>query len=309
MMKIQPARSRALRRLVGFVVGVALIAAAIQALASNRDDLDRAMDSVRNAPLWMLAAVVVLPMGNALIVSWSFWLLMRRLGRVPFADMFHLICSSWLLNYFPLRPGLVGRLVYHKLVHGVSLKASVAVSVALALMTGLAAGHMFAMGVAFEWGVLAGLGIFAAMTLAIYFFAGLVVEHTPARIFAKKDLRYAMLCRYADHAVWTLRFWISFAVVGAPIDLHTAILVAGAVQIAYLFPLTGAGMGVVEWAVGAVAAFAISSVSPEMGIAAALVCRVAELPATVISGLIGSAYIAKRRVKVGGSPDLESPGG
>lgn len=306
-METPRARSRRFRAIVGFVVGVALIVAAVLALTSNRDDFEHAMTSVRSAPLWMLAAVVALPMGNALIVSWSFWLLMRRLGRVPFADMFHLICSSWLLNYLPLRPGLVGRLVYHKLVHGVSLKASVAVSIALALMTGLAAGHMFAVGVSFEWGVLAGLGIFAATTLGIYFFAGLAAEHTPARIFAKKDLRYALLCRYADHAVWTLRFWIGFAVVGAPIDLHTAILVAGAVQIAYLFPLTGAGMGVVEWAVGAVAAFLITSVSPETGIAAALVCRVAELPATVACGLVGSAFIARARAKHGISPDQPAP--
>lgn len=300
------ARTRKVRAIVGFIVGVALIGAAIVALASNREDFQASIDSARHAPLWMLGAVVVLPMANAIIVSWSFWLLMRRLGRVPFADMFHLICSSWLLNYLPLRPGLVGRLVYHKLVHGVSLKASVAVSVALALMTALGAGHMLAIGMSFGWGVLEGLGVLAATTLMIYFFAGLAAQHTPARIFAKKDLRYALLCRYADHAVWTLRFWISFAVVGAPIDLHTAILVAGAVQIAYLFPLTGAGMGVVEWAVGAVAAFMITSVSPEMGIAAALVCRVAELPATIISGLVGSGFIAKGRARLGNSPDLHA---
>lgn len=306
-METPASRSRKVRAIVGFVVGVLLIAAAVRALASNREDFEAALVSARSAPFWMLGAVVMLPMANALIVSWSFWLLMRRLGRVPFADMFHLICSSWLLNYLPLRPGLVGRLVYHKLVHGVSLKASVAVSVALAMMTGLAAAHMFAVGVAFEWGTLAGLGVLAATILAIYFFAGLAAERTPARIFAKRDLRYTLLCRYADMLVWTLRFWISFAVVGTPIDAHTAILVAGAVQIAYLFPLTGAGIGVVEWTVGAVAAFLIPSVSPEMGIAAALVCRVAELPATVVCGLVGSAFIAKGRARHGISPDQPAP--
>lgn len=298
-------RSKAVKPLVGFVLGVLLIAAAVVALASSEDDLRHALESARAAPRWMLVALVLLPLANAVIVSLSFWLLMRRLGHVPFADMFHLICSSWLLNYLPMRPGLVGRLVYHKLVHRISLKASVAVSVALALMTALAAGHMLAVGIAFDWGVLAGIGVLVATTLAIYFFAGYAAMRTPARLFAKRDLRYAILCRYADMLVWTLRFWASFAVVGAPIDPHTAILVAGAVQIAYLFPLTGAGMGVVEWAVGAVAAFAMTSVSPEIGIAAALVCRVAELPATIICGLVGSAFIAKKRARIGHSPDLE----
>jgi len=307
-MNTEPARSKALRRLVGFAVGVLLIAAAVFALSRNPEELHRAIDSARQAHWWLIALAVILPLANALVVALSFWTLMRRYGRVPFEDMFALICTAWLLNYLPMRPGLIGRLAFHKLVHKVSLKSSVAVSVALALMSGLAAAHMLAIGVAGSKGWTVGIAAFSVTTVGMYFLAGFAADRSPAGAVPRLDLRYALLYRYADMLVWALRMWVSFAIVGTSIDLHTAILIAAAVQIAYLFPLTGAGLGVVEWAVGLVATFAIVDATPEIGIAASLVSRVAELPVTVISGLIGSAYIAKRRVKVGGSPDLEGPG-
>ena len=143
-MKTKSARSRTTHRLVGFVVGVLLIGAAVVALTRKPEDLQTAWDSARLAPWWLLALTVLLPLANAFVVALSFWTLMRRFGRVPFADMFALICTAWLLNYLPMRPGLIGRLAFHKLVHKVSLKSSVAVSVALALMSGLAAAHMLA---------------------------------------------------------------------------------------------------------------------------------------------------------------------
>lgn len=296
------ARSKAVRPIVGFLLGFLLIGAAVYALKRNPDDLENALISARHAPVWIVLLLIALPMANAVVVSLSFWTLMRRFGHVPFADMFALICSSWLLNYLPLRPGLIGRLAFHKLVHGVSLKSSVAVSVALALMTGLAAAHMLAIGIAGSRGWVVGAVVIVLSTVGMYFLSGFAADKSPAGSVPRLDLRYALLHRYADMLVWSLRMWASFAIVGTPIDLHTSILIAAAVQIAYLFPLTGAGLGVVEWAVGAVAAFAMTEVTPETGIAAALVCRVSELPATVISGLVGSAYVARKRKVIGDSP-------
>ncbi len=307
MMKTQSGRSRAVRRLVGFVIGVVLIAAAVYALSRNREDLRTAIESARQAPWWLIALTLILPLANAVVVALSFWTLMRRYGAVPFADMFALICTSWLLNYLPMRPGLIGRLAFHKLVHKVSLKSSVAVSVALAMMSGLAAAHMLAIGIAGSRGISLGLAVLVVTTVGMYYLSGVAADRSPAGAVPRRDLRYALLYRYADMLVWALRMWVCFAIVGTQIDLHTAILIAAAVQIAYLFPLTGAGLGVVEWAVGLVATFVLVDATPQIGIAAALVSRVSELPVTVLSGLIGSAYIARRRVKAGGSPDQAAP--
>lgn len=305
-MPMPEARPRAWRRLIGFIVGVLLIGAAVFVLASNQEDLNGAIDSAKHAPVWIGVLAVLLPLGNAGLVSCSFWTLMRRFGRVPLGDMLALICSAWLLNYLPMRPGLIGRLAFHKLVHGVSFKSSVAVSVALALMTGLAAAHMLAVGIAMTESWALGVAVLVVSIVGVYALAGLAADRSPAGSVPRRDLRIALLYRYGDMLVWSLRIWACFAIVGAELNIQAAILIAAAVQLAYLFPLTGAGLGVVEWAVGLVATLVVVDATPEIGIAASLINRVAELLVAVPAGLIGSAYIARRRVKAGNSPDVES---
>lgn len=286
---------QATRRIFGFVIGLLLIGVAVFVLARNQTDLHEALDAARHAPWWIIAMAITLPVVNAALVAVSFWILMRRFGNVPLADMFALIGSAWLLNYLPMRPGLIGRLAFHKLVHGVSLKSSVAVSVALALMSALAAGHMLVVGVAFTEGIWIGLAVLVMSSVVMYFVAGFAADRSPAGAVPRHELRIALLFRYADMLVWALRMWACFAIVGAPLTPWAALLIAAAVQLAYLFPLTGAGLGVVEWAVGVVAAIVAVNATAEIGIAASFANRAAEILVVIPCGLAGSAYIAKRR--------------
>ena len=279
----------------GFAVGVLLIIAAIAVVAQNRDSFHASLDAARDAPLWLIASMLILPIGNALIVSWSFQVIMNRFGRVPFDDMFALICSSWLLNYLPMRPGLVGRLAYHKTVHGVSLKHSVAVSVALAIMTGLAAAHLLAVWVASSAGWAVGVPVGLVTTVLVAFSANIAADRSPAGRVPRGALRFALVLRYVDLLIWAARMWVAFAIVGHPIPLMVGVLLAAAIQLAYLFPLTGSGLGVAEWATGLVAAFAVTSLVAADGIAASLVSRTAELVSAVPLGLLGAGFIAERR--------------
>ncbi|GAB5495818.1 MAG: hypothetical protein Phyf2KO_08980 [Phycisphaerales bacterium] len=295
MTRGEPTQRQAARRIGGFIIGLLLIGVAVFVLARNKNDLNEALDAARHASWWIIALVIVLPVTNAAVVAVSFWILMRRFGSVPLGDMLALIGSAWLLNYLPMRPGLIGRLAFHKLVHGVSLKSSVAVSVALALMSGLAAAHMLVVGVAFAESTLIGAAVLVTSSVVVYFVAGLAADKSPAGAVPRKDLRIAMLIRYIDMLVWAVRMWACFAIVGSELTPWAALLIAAAVQIAYLFPLTGAGLGVVEWAVGVVAAIVVVDATAEIGIAASLANRAAEILVVVPCGLIGSAYIAKRR--------------
>lgn len=302
----EPTQSQAVRRIGGFVIGLLLIGVAVFVLVRNKNDLNEAIDAAQHASLWIIALAIALPVANAAIVAVSFWMLMRRFGNVPLGDMLGLIGSAWMLNYLPMRPGLIGRLAFHKLVHGVSLKSSVAVSVALALMSGLAAAHMLIVGVAFSEGALLGSGVLVVTSVVVYFVAGLAADRSPAGTVPRRDLRVAMLIRYIDMLVWAVRMWVCFAIVGSDLTPWSAILIAAAVQIAYLFPLTGAGLGVVEWAVGVVAAIVVVDATAEIGIAASLANRAAELLVVVPCGLAGSAYIAKRRSRSARDPDSEN---
>jgi len=296
-----PSRNQNAKRLAGFAIGVLLIAAAVFVLTQKQQDLQQATESARNAPLWLIVMALLLPIANAGLVAVSFWVLMRKFGKVPLGDMTALIGSAWLLNYLPLRPGLIGRLAFHKLVHGVSLKSSVAVSVALALMSGLAAAHMLAIGISFAEGVAIGSVVLVATSVGVYVLAGIAGDRSPAGSVPRLDLRIALLIRYGDMLVWALRMCVCFKIVGADINPAAALLIAAAVQLASLFPLTGAGLGVVEWAISVVAAIVVVGVTNEIGIAASLVNRAAELVVVVPVGLVSSTYIARRKAGNKGS--------
>ncbi|MEL6795788.1 MAG: hypothetical protein AAFO89_03095 [Planctomycetota bacterium] len=301
---MNPRRARARNAIIGFAVGIALIAAAAWMLVGQADSLSKARAAAVDAPWWLVAAMLLTPVANAAVVAWSFQIIMNRFGRVPFGDMAALIGSAWLLNYLPMRPGLVGRLAYHKAVHKVSFRNSIAVSVALALMTGLAAGHLLAVWLAF----LAHTGLGIAVTIVsiglVLIAANIAADRSPAGAVPRGALRLALALRYVDLAIWALRFVIAFEIVGEPIPFLVGLMLAAAVQLAYLFPLTGAGLGVVEWAVAFVAPLAVP-IDPATAIAAALVNRAAELAAAVPVGLLAGAAIAKRRKKLG----LRDPSG
>lgn len=256
--------------------------------------MQSARDSARGASVWLLALLVVLPAVNAALVAWSFHVLMARFGRVPLSDMLALIGSAWLLNYLPMRPGLIGRLAYHKAVHKVGFRQSVAVSVALALMTGLAAAHVLGAWIAFRAGVPVGITVSIASVILVVLAANIAADRSPAGAVPRGALRVALVLRYADLAVWSMRLVVAFEVIGQPIPIMVGVLLASVIQLAYLFPLTGSGLGVSEWAVAVVAPLAIA-IDPPAAIAASLLGRVGELIAAVPAGLIGSAYIARRR--------------
>ena len=175
---MKPARKRSWRAIAGFAVGIALIAAAIWVLAAQHDDLRSAASAAAQAPWWLVAAIIALPALNATIVAWSFQIIMRRFGHVPFDDMLALIGSAWLLNYLPMRPGLVGRLAYHKAVHGVSFRNSIAVSVALALMTGLAAAHLLAVWIAFKADAVLGIVTGAVSIAPVLLLANIAADRS-----------------------------------------------------------------------------------------------------------------------------------
>ena len=124
-------------RIVGFVLGVALLAAAAYVLVLQRDDLARCWNAARAAPAWIVLATLLLPLVNWLLTSLIFWALTRRFGSVGFGEMSMLIGSAWLLNMLPLKPGLMGRIAYHKAISGIPVATSLLVTVTALLSGGV----------------------------------------------------------------------------------------------------------------------------------------------------------------------------
>lgn len=312
-----PARSsRRWWRLAGFCVGVLALAAAVLALVSQRGSLDSAWQSARGAPVWLIAAALLLPLANLLFSSGSFWILTNRFGRVGFAEMLGLIASAWLLNYLPVRPGLVGRVAYHKVVNNIPVRASAAVlganlGVGLVSIALLAAGAIAASSI--------GLAQSAVIAIMLGPFAGAGVLAAFAAGFNPwvRPLAIAFAFRYADSLVWAARYAVVFAIVGRPIGMPESMALAVVAQAAMLVPFVGNGLGVREWAVGLVsralprtgeqsvftpASAGITGGASAIGLSADLVNRVAELLVSIPIGIIATMWVARKLAKHSGAP-------
>ena len=286
---VPKARSRA-RRVVGFVVSLSLLALAIGAVAFRHEDIAQALDHARRAPLWMIALSVVLPPLNLLLIGSSLWFITIRYGRVGFTEMISLVTSAWLLNFLPMKPGLMGRIAYHKRVNDIRVRDSARAlgeSVAMSVIsTGLLLGvALLLLGTQSAWMVVVGVGAPGAVLLILSVFLA-------ARSLNLARLGAAMLLRYLDILVWIARYALLFELLDAPLTLGDTVLVTAASQLAQLIPFAGNGLGVREWGVGL--AGAASGATHAVSLTADLLNRASELVLAVPIALWATARVARR---------------
>lgn len=271
---------------VGSAVSLALFAAAIVALLSRQGDLERAWGSAREAPWWLIAAVVGLPLLNLGVVSVGFTVITRRFGRVGWVEMGALISSAWLLNYLPMRPGMIGRFAYHKKVNGIRAVDSVRVLIEALFLSTTSMVALVAVGL-----LVPGDGVWP-----VGWGVGLAVVGPPAAAWAAAPLlawrglhhwRYLVGwgTRYIDAAIWAARYMAVFELVGEPVSFGFACFLAGVSQVAFLIPISGNGVGLREWSIGLA--------TGGTGILADVVNRAGEVIAALVGGLIGGWYVSR----------------
>ena len=274
-------RRHRVRAVVGFAIGLALFGAAVWAIASGEHDFRASIEAARHAPWWLVALMLALPIANWLVVSESFRALTCRYAQVGRAEMAGLIGSAWLLNYLPMKPGMFGRLAYHKHVNGVRYADSARVLGFSVSMTGVSLGLLVVVaalvrtgGPAWVWCTLpaVGLGVAAVALRRRGPWTGRVV--------------YTALLRYIDSMIWVARYAAAFALVGSPLSFADAVAVAAVSQVALLVPISGNGLGVREWGV--------RLVTSPVGLLADVVNRAAEVAVALPVGLIGSAWSVRR---------------
>ncbi|MEM1183552.1 MAG: hypothetical protein AAGI53_00975 [Planctomycetota bacterium] len=287
------------RKVVGAVFGFGLFAAALVVLFRDTDGLSQAAEKVSGAPLWLLAAAVLLPMLNWLSVTGAFVVLIPRYvppdgKQVDIGEMAALVGSAWLLNYLPLRPGLVARVAYHKTVNKVLARDSARMLVESGALTGVAVTTLLAIAV---------LMMNAPGTTAL-----IVSSVAPLGVtglaWAVLGLSGSPLWRYAaalefkllDMAIWVARYAVVFSLVGAPLDASRTVLVAAISQFVLLVPLTGNGLGIREWGV---------ALAAEAGLQADVLNRAAETLAVLPVGIISTWWVARKLAKHRGQADTE----
>lgn len=274
-------RMRFWLRVAGLVVGLAFFAAAIYTAVRERDEFAKAIAALRDPPPAAVAMVLGSIAVGAVLTATLFHILMRRFGKVPFWEMQALIAATAFANYLPLKPGFFGRVAYHRLRHGIRAAHTVRTIVEAIALSGTVASMFLAslvflrsIGASGEWALLAP----AALAVGL-------------RVPRLRTLTQALLVRQVELALWTLRYWAVFQLVGAPIDLETAIVLGSVSVIATLLPIVSNGLGIREWVIGLLAPMiSHEPVSTSQAIVAELVHRVAEI--TIMTPLGVASIVA-----------------
>lgn len=283
-------------RIMAWGCGVGMLVVAVWMIvrdpAMSQATLSRLRDGLSRLNAAQVLALALLPLASLFLTSLCFWHLMRVHGSVKLVEMWHLIAASWVLNLLPLKPGLVGRVVYHSKVNQIPattsirvlIEATVSGIVGVALLSGVVLRHK----VGAPWfDAVVGAVFLLLIVLALWGAA------RPAQLVPR--IAGAVLIRLLDAFTWVLRYGLLFRILGVDLPIeHAAIIAAGAQAAAYV-PLVGNGLGVREWVVGALSKWtSASSVALQIGLAADVLNRLIELVVLGPIGLLGVWWVARR---------------
>lgn len=292
-------RRKSVFRLALFAIGASLFAfAIIAALRGNQDGL-RAFRRASEQP-GELAVLIGLPLVCLTLASMSFWILTLRFGKVTSLEMLALLGGAWLLNYLPLKPGVAGRVAYHKGVNRIDVRWSLVV-VAQSIGIGLCCFGLQVLlaSIAAErsWSE-----AWKAAFIASPLVAALAGLFFPRRGPFTHAWRYsaAFGFRYADSLVWAVRYCLLFSLAGKPQGVSTSAAIASISQSASLIPIAGNGLGVREWMVGLAARglpewYGKGTSMPVIdGVSVELLNRACEAVVALPVGLLSLWWLARR---------------
>jgi uncharacterized membrane protein YbhN (UPF0104 family) len=274
------------RSIVTFSISMLLLVGAAYFVYKGTNGLEGVWDSIRAAPWWMIVLIVIGPMGNHLSVSMCLQALQSRHGKVGVREMFVLVGSAWLFNYLPMRPGLIGRIGYHKSINKIRLRDSLESSIWSGVLAGIANCVILLLAIVMVrvpaiWSI-----VLPFVPVVLMFACSPMMPGRKSRLLMK-----ALAFRQIDVIVWLGRYWLAFQVLGMDIGIGDIAIISAVSQLASLMPLTGSGIGFREWGVGLTASASGHTMST--AIAADLINRAAETLIVVPVGLVCTAMVAR----------------
>lgn len=279
-------------RLIGVVVGLALMVAAVVLVVQRHEQVVAAFEAIKRPSPLLLMALPLCVLGNLLLTGAMFHQLMSRYGRVGHGEMQALIAASALANYLPLRPGLFGRVAYHAVVNRIPPSRSVRTIAQAILLTACAA--LALMTIVLLAPLIASHAVWIMLPAPAML---LLIVSAAWRAPGVRPWCFAAMARYLDMLLWVARYALAFALVGAHVPVASAAACACVGTLATMIPFSSNGLGLREWAIGMMAA-QLMAITLELGITAELVNRAAEVGVILLAGLAGWAWLARRGASV-----------
>jgi hypothetical protein len=279
-------------RLVGSLIGLVLLAAAIWLVVSHAGDMSRAWAALQQPDPWAIVVLVLVTVVLIPISAAAQSLMLRRTSgtHVAMGEMSALVSVATLLNMLPLWPGAIGRIAYHRVVHGIPPMQAGAAVVAIRLL-GLVTGGV----------LLAAVWIWPAEAIGMWLallFGLLVVTIWPGL----RLVGWVVILKWIDLFLLAVRYAAAFSLLGVELDRSDAGALAGTGTVASSVPFIGGGPGLREWAIGWMSER--MSQLPDalvVGVMADLLVRVATLLVMLPLGFAAFRWLRRRLQSSAGS--------
>lgn len=299
-----------------YAVGLALLAWCIYfAIEGTRDQTGQSgfarLADADPLDIAAIAGLVLVQIGlNGIAFCW----LTRPFEKqrpVSIRDMTALIAATSLLNYLPMRAGLIGRAAYLKQRHDLDYRVSMLM---MLMVAGGTVGVFILLGMVTLWRVEAGVDLLWWVCAAVGLIIGgiaalpagkLLIQFIPGvsnrwfrQMTAGKVAGATLLLslRALDVLCNAGRLYLAAKVLGVPLALPTAILMAiGGMFVTLATPLPN-GLGLREGLYGLFARAGLGEdlLTGSAGISIGLVDRAAEAVVFIVTGLAALAYLHRR---------------
>ncbi|MBI1190305.1 MAG: hypothetical protein GC200_06445 [Tepidisphaera sp.] len=284
-------RSARAARLAAALLGLLLLIGAAWGVARDPMSTLRFWGALLGAPWWAAALLLAGPCVNWLLTSGVFYVLTRPRVQISLGEMTALVGASWLLNFVPFSPGLLGRVEYQRRLHGLSVRTNGRIIVE-SIALGWASIGVALPGLLLARGEQDAGATIATACVPVLVLAGLAwVAARGGAVGRAMSLAFAM--KVIDLLTWTARYVLVFHLAGVEIGWVQGLAVAVVAQTAMLVPLIGNGLGIREWAVGLLSGLLPVAATTATGLGADLMNRAGELVAALPVGLLCGVWLAR----------------
>ena len=307
-----PANSRKYLQSAAYMLAIGLLCASIwYAVEDQRAEDWRAL--LDADPRLIIALFAAVFLSAVLIPGLQFWLVTRPFVSttpVTVPVMQSLLAASSLLNYTPVKAGLVGRVAYLRQYHGVGFRAAVLTHMLIGAMF-VATAAVILLATAWQnisdvwWWIISATGLFLAILLAMPLLRLALPRNMPvdsrmrnSRAWVIEYLSACMLAQLAALVAAALRWWLVFRMLDRPISMADAWLAAIVHMVSVMLGPAN-GLGLREWLIGIIGQQGWLSDAVDanvgVGLTAALVDRTVEATVLIVAGLLGLWFLRRLR--------------
>ncbi len=318
-----PAPRRSAWRWASYAVAILLLALCVWLALDKVQPAAQRLRQAAAGDILLMLAMVVLNLG---LDAWVFWAVLVPFGPkkpVGLARMGALMAATALLNYLPMRAGLIGRAAYLKRQHRVGYRVSVWMMLAVAAITLMVYVLMLGLTLLLRqlntmwWtGCVAGLVLLASLSVATLCYGQrwlparlrhwLHEAHAaidwlkarPARAVIGATLVFALRAVSVGCRIYLL--YIAAGIVGTPLDASSALVIAvGGMFVTLAAPLPN-GLGLREMVYGWLATLGLTGAAlpdSSSGVVLGLIERAIEALIFLAAGLPALFYLHQTAVE------------